>query len=311
MNNIGFIGEYNNSYLYYKENNKINNLEILTNSKEKIGIIEYSNLLEENDSKQSIIKILSNKLFLNRIYFIFSLFLNEKLTNLKVSLFDLESKKNHQIFIPEENIKKIIKVIPTKDFFTVLEQNKFLFFGGFNISEENKISKSCISFDITTYLFEKIKFHEFSLIPRFKGGCTSQNGIIYILGGFTSLANPEKNICPHVQFCKYFEEKMHKFNFAKIEGEKPLLMIDNNIFIIDDRYVVSFSGFNYLKLWIMDTNNNIGHNYEIDKENKNENNIFYFLIKCKINKNIQLEIGKINYINETFDIINKEINIIT
>ena len=104
---------------------------------------------------------------------------------------------------------------------------------------------------------------------------------------------------------------MHKFNFAKIEGEKPLLMIDNNIFIIDDRYVVSFSGFNYLKLWIMDTKNNVGHNYEIDKENKNENNIFYFLIKCKINKNILLEIGKINYINETFELINKEIDIIT
>ena len=30
MNNLGFIGEYNNSYLYYKENNKFNNLEIIT-----------------------------------------------------------------------------------------------------------------------------------------------------------------------------------------------------------------------------------------------------------------------------------------
>ena len=286
----------------------------------------------------------------NKIYFIF---MSNDINNLYAGIYDLELNKYFKITLDsDENkkkIKEIIKQIPQKDYISILEQNRLFFFGGvleeIHIqnevsipSEENSktnysldhniINKSCIYFDIEKLEFERQKFPEFSLIPRYKFGGASQNGIIYLLGGFSSLSNREENICNLVQFGKYFDDKMYKFSVAKIEGENPKDMIDNDLFVIQNRYLVSFSGYKYLKIWIMDTKNNKGINIDLKEklnfEEYNKRDLNFTLLNCSIDdeeennndnnnnssdKNITLLIAKIIYNDENNDISFKFLNI--
>ena len=286
----------------------------------------------------------------NKIYFIF---ISNDINNLYAGIYDLELNKYFKIILDsDENkkkIKEIIKQIPQKDYISILEQNRLFFFGGvleeIHIqnevsipSEENSktnysldhniINKSCIYFDIEKLEFERQKFPEFSLIPRYKFGGASQNGIIYLLGGFSSLSNREENICNLVQFGKYFDDKMYKFSVAKIEGENPKDMIDNDLFVIQNRYLVSFSGYKYLKIWIMDTKNNRGINIDLKEklnfEEYNKRDLNFTLLNCSIDdeeennndnnnnssdKNITLLIAKIIYNDENNDISFKFLNI--
>jgi len=286
----------------------------------------------------------------NKIYFIF---MSNDINNLYAGIYDLELNKYFKIILDsDENkkkIKEIIKQIPQKDYISILEQNRLFFFGGvleeIHIqnevsipSEENSktnysldhniINKSCIYFDIEKLEFERQKFPEFSLIPRYKFGGASQNGIIYLLGGFSSLSNREENICNLVQFGKYFDDKMYKFSVAKIEGENPKDMIDNDLYVIQNRYLVSFSGYKYLKIWIMDTKNNKGINIDLKEklnfEEYNKRDLNFTLLNCSIDdeeennndnnnnssdKNITLLIAKIIYNDENNDISFKFLNI--
>ena len=283
----------------------------------------------------------------NKIYFIF---MSNDINNLYAGIYDLELNKYFKIILEsDENkkkIKEIIKQIPQKDYISILEQNRLFFFGGvleeIHIqnevsipSEENSktnysldhniINKSCIYFDIEKLEFERQKFPEFSLIPRYKFGGASQNGIIYLLGGFSSLSNREENICNLVQFGKYFDDKMYKFSVAKIEGENPKDMIDNDLFVIQNRYLVSFSGYKYLKIWIMDTKSNKGINVNLKEklnfEEYNKRDLLFSLLHCTINEetninngnileqNIALLIAKIIYSDNNNDITFKFINI--
>ena len=286
----------------------------------------------------------------NKIYFIF---MSNDINNLYAGIYDLELNKYFKIILDsDENkkkVKEIIKQIPQKDYISILEQNRLFFFGGvleeIHIqnevsipSEENSktnysldhniINKSCIYFDIEKLEFERQKFPEFSLIPRYKFGGASQNGIIYLLGGFSSLSNREENICNLVQFGKYFDDKMYKFSVAKIEGENSKDMIDNDLFVIQNRYLVSFSGYKYLKIWIMDTKNNKGINIDLKEklnfEEYNKRDLNFTLLNCSIDdeeennndnnnnssdKNITLLIAKIIYNDENNDISFKFLNI--
>ena len=283
----------------------------------------------------------------NKIYFIF---ISNDIKQLYAGIYDLEINKYFPIILEsDENYKKlkeIIKQIPQKDYITIFEQNLLFFFGGLieeirNINEQsmpneedskidysldhNIINKSCIYFDIEKLEFEKQKFPEFSLIPRYKCGGASQNGIIYVLGGFSSLSNREENICNLVQFGKYFDEKMYKFSVAKIEGENPKDMIDNDLFVVQNRYLVSFSGYKYIKIWIMDTKSNKGINVNLKEklnfEEFNKRDLLFTLINCTIDeesninnnnnleKNINLLIAKIIYNDKNNDINFKFINI--
>ena len=283
----------------------------------------------------------------NKIYFIF---ISNDIKQLYAGIYDLEINKYFPIILEsDENntkLKEIMKQIPQKDYITIFEQNRLFFFGGLieeirNINEQsmpneedskidysldhNIINKSCIYFDIEKLEFEKQKFPEFSLIPRYKCGGASQNGIIYVLGGFSSLSNREENICNLVQFGKYFDEKMYKFSVAKIEGENPKDMIDNDLFVVQNRYLVSFSGYKYIKIWIMDTKSNKGINVNLKEklnfEEYNRRDLLFTLINCNIDeesninnnnnleKNINLLIAKIIYNDKNNDINFKFINI--
>ena len=287
----------------------------------------------------------------NKIYFIF---ISNDINHLYAGIYDLEINKYFPIILEsEENknkIKEIIKQIPQKDYISILEQNRLFFFGGLieeirNQNEQSipdeentktdysldhdKINKSCIYFDIEKLEFEKQKFPEFSLIPRYKFGGASQNGIIYLLGGFSSLSNREENICNFVQFGKYFDEKMYKFSLAKIEGENPKDMIDNDLLVIQNRYLVSFSGYKYLKIWVMDTKTNKGININLKEKLKleeyNKRDLIFNLLSCTIDeenninnnennnitstKNIHLLIVKIIYNNQDNGVTFKFMNI--
>ena len=283
----------------------------------------------------------------NKIYFIF---ISNDIKQLYAGIYDLEINKYFPIILEsDENnkkLKEIMKQIPQKDYISIFEQNRLFFFGGLieeirNINEQsmpneedskidysldhNIINKSCIYFDIEKLEFEKQKFPEFSLIPRYKCGGASQNGIIYVLGGFSSLSNREENICNLVQFGKYFDEKMYKFSVAKIEGENPKDMIDNDLFVVQNRYLVSFSGYKYIKIWIMDTKSNKGINVNLKEklnfEEFNKRDLLFTLINCTIDeesninnnnnleKNINLLIAKIIYNDKNNDINFKFINI--
>ena len=147
---------------------------------------------------------------------------------------------------------------------------------------------------------------------------------LYVLGGFSSLSNREENICNLVQFGKYFDEKMYKFSVAKIEGENPKDMIDNDLFVVQNRYLVSFSGYKYIKIWIMDTKSNKGINVNLKEklnfEEYNRRDLLFTLINCNIDeesninnnnleKNINLLIAKIIYNDKNNDINFKFINI--
>ena len=299
-----YIGKFESKYLFLLEQNEY--LNIIDNDNNCIGSINYKEI-----SSQYNISLIANCYILNRIYFIFLAKNEEKeIKNLYSGLLDLNLKQYFPISLPELNVSEIIDLIPLKDHTIIFEQNKIMFFGGFNLSDKGKIQKGCIAFDISIYKFEKIKFSEFTLIPRFKCGSTSQNGILYIIGGYSSFEQLDENITELVQFAKYYEGKLHKFNVAKIDNEPPKLMIDNSVFIVDDRYVVSFSGFKYCKLWIMDTKDNTGKNYNLSDfglDGKNDENNFYECIQCDIKDEKSITLTIANLFNSKINIIRKEI----
>ena len=352
INNNNNKNEFTNYYFSYDDqiNKKLIIFEILLNNdsnneQKKIYEIKY---LE--DVGNTNIHLLARGNLNNKIYF---LFVSNDINHLYAGIYDLEINKYFPIVLESEDnkkkIKEIIKQIPQKDYITILEQNRLFFFGGLieeikNQSEQsipnaensktdysldhNIINKSCIYFDIEKLEFEKQKFPEFSLIPRYKLGGASQNGIIYLLGGFSSLSNREENICNLVQFGKYFDEKMYKFSMAKIEGENPKDMIDNDILVVQNRYLVSFSGYKYLKIWVMDTKTNKGININLKEKLKleeyNKRDLLFNLLNCTIEeenninnnvnnntsvKNIHLLIVKIIYNDQDNDINFKFMNI--
>ena len=254
------------------------------------------------------------------------------LTHIYGGILDLELKKYFSFILEtEENktkIQEIIKQIPQKDYITILEQNRLFFFSGLIeenlnqndntiLSEENektdysvdheKINKSCFYFDIEKLEFEKQKFPEFSIIPRFQGAGASQNGMIYLLGGYSSLSNREENICSYVQFGKYLDEKMSKFNIAKIEGESPINMVNNDLLIIQNRYLFSFSAHKYQKIWLMDTKTNQGINVNLKEKfnlvEYNKRDLLLILIECEI---IESNQGNIDNQNNS----KKDVNIL-
>ena len=287
----------------------------------------------------------------NKIYLLF--LSDTHIPSLYAGIYDLEINKYFPIIIDNSNnnkkLKEIIKQIPDKDYITILEQNKIFFFGGLidqskirnnngthasnsneeeskRISSRNEyiINKSCLYFDIEKLDLEKQKFNENSLIPCYKLGGTSQNGIIYLLGGSNSMQNNNEdnnnnnnnNNFNHLQFTKYTDDKMYQFNLAKIEGENPKEMINCDILIIKNKYLISFSGYKYAKIWFFDIFKNKGININLkDKINLvefNKDNIFLRLINCdinEINNEISLIIVKIIFheINKgiKFEILNK------
>ena len=340
------------TYYYFSYDDQINKkliiFELLLNNN---SISEQKKIIEikyQEDIGNSDIHILARGNLNNKIYFIF---ISNDTKHIYAGIYDLEINKYFPIILESDDNKKkineIIKLMPKKDYITILEQNRLFFFGGLideiHIQNEqsipneenaktdysldhNIINKSCIYFDIEKLEFEKQKFPEFSLIPRYKFGGASQNGIIYLLGGFSSLSNREENICNLVQFGKYFDEKMYKFSVAKIEGENPKDMIDNDLFVVQNRYLVSFSGYKYLKIWIMDTKTNKGININLKEmlnfEEFNKRDLIFILLNCIIeeennnnennnpsSKNINLLIAKIIYNDNNNDINFKFINI--
>ena len=287
----------------------------------------------------------------NKLYLIFVS--DNNIYNIYAGIFDIDIDKYFPILIENSSkLKEIIKQLPDKDYITIFEQNKLFFFGGLiaqsklrsntlsqtimhvsneevskQISSQNDfiLNKSCIYFDIEKLDFEKQKFPENSLIPRYKLGGTCENSLIYLLGGYTSYANNHENnenICNNLQFTKFFDDKMHQFSIAKFDGENPKDMIDSDINFIKNRFIISFSGYKYAKIWILDINTNIGTNYNLKEKIKmeefNKDNFFLRLINCDINENskeINLIIAKIIFNDENknikFDIINRifQINI--
>ena len=279
----------------------------------------------------------------NKIYLIFMS--NKYIYNIYSGIFDLEKNKYFPIILDDYNtnqkLKEIIKQIPDKDYITIFDQNKIYFIGGLidqtklrnntipqipNEEESKRISsrndyilnKSCVYFDIEKLNFEKQKYPENSLIPRYKLGGISQNGVIYLLGGFTSIQNNNEdnnNISGDLQFTKIFEDKMYQFNIANFDGEKPKEMIDNDLFVIKNKYIISFSAYKYAKLWMLDIIANKGININLKNKIKfeefNEDNTFFRLINCEINEinnEINLIIAKIileeNKKDIKFDILN-------
>ena len=333
--------DINNSYYYYfsyddQINKRLDIYEIVY----EINIIPVKNQIYSINYKEEFndinIHLIAKGNLENKIYL---LFISNDLTHIYGGILDLILKKYFPFILEtEENkikIKEIIKQIPQKDYITILEQNRLFFFSGLieeNINqndttisnEENektdysvdheKINKSCFYFDLEKLEFEKQKFPEFSIIPRYQGAGTSQNGMIYLLGGYSSLSNREENICSYVQFGKYFDEKMNKFNIAKIEGESPINMVNNDLLIIKNRYLVSFSAHKYQKIWIMDTQTNIGINVNLKEKlnliEYNKRDLLSVLVDCEIietnqgnntgnqnneNKNVNILIVRIEY----------------
>ena len=281
----------------------------------------------------------------NKIYLIF--LSDNHLPNLYAGIYDLEINKYFPIIIDNSNnnkkLKETIKQIPDKDYITILEQNKIFFFGGLidrtklgnnnvpltsNSNEEESktissrteyiLNKSCLYFDIEKLDLERQKFNENSLFPCFKSGGTSQDGLIYLLGGYSSISNnnEENNNFNYLQFSKYSDDKMYQFKLAKVEGENPKEMIDCDIFIIKNKYLISFSGYKYAKIWFFDILKNKGININLrDKMNFlefNQDNIFLRLINSDINEiNNELNINIVKIVFEQnsrdikFEIINK------
>ena len=341
------------NFYYFSYDDQINNkliiyelllLNKVISDQKKINEIKY---LEEIGNKD--IHLYAKGNLNNKIYFIF---LSNDYKSIYAGIYDLEINKYFPIILDstDENkkkIKDIMKQIPQKDYITILEQNRLFIFGGLieemhtineqSIRDEEKskteysldhniINKSCIYFDIEKLEFERQKFPEFSLIPRYRCGGASQNGFIYILGGYSSLYNREANICNLVQFGKYFDEKMYKFSVAKIEGENPKDMIDNDLFVIQNRYLISFSGYKYIKIWIMDTNTNKGINVNLKEklnfDEYNKRDLSFSLLNCVIDdeennsednnnfeKNITLLIAKIIYNDKNNEVSFKFVNI--
>ena len=351
--------DINNSYYYYfsyddQINKKLDIFEILYEK----NVIPIKNIIYSIKYKEEFndinIHLIAKGNLNNKIYL---LFISNDLSHVYGGILDLIIKQYFSFILEtEENktkIKDIIKQIPQKDYITILEQNRLFFFCGLigeNLNqndtiisnEENektdysvdheKINKSCFYFDLETLEFAKQKFPEFSIIPRFQGAGASQNGMIYLLGGYSSLSNREENICSYVQFGKYFDEKLNKFNVAKIERESPINMINNDLLIIQNRYLISFSAHKYQKIWIMDTQTNQGVNInlkeKLDLVEYNKRDLLFVLIDCEIieenegsnvdgqnneKKNVNLLIVRIEYEDNKneikFSFIDKSFNL--
>ena len=351
--------DINNSYYYYfsyddQINKKLDIFEILYEK----NVIPIKNIIYSIKYKEEFndinIHLIAKGNLNNKIYL---LFISNDLSHVYGGILDLIIKQYFSFILEtEENktkIKDIIKQIPQKDYITILEQNRLFFFCGLigeNLNqndtiisnEENektdysvdheKINKSCFYFDLETLEFAKQKFPEFSIIPRFQGAGASQNGMIYLLGGYSSLSNREENICSYVQFGKYFDEKLNKFNVAKIERESPINMINNDLLIIQNRYLISFSAHKYQKIWIMDTQTNQGVNInlkeKLDLVEYNKRDLLFVLIDCEIieenegsnvdgqnneKKNVNLLIVRIEYEDSKneikFSFIDKSFNL--
>ena len=223
-----------------QRNKKLTIYELINQNNSKVEQkikyeIKYKEVIGNNN-----IHLIAKANLNNKIYLIF---LNDNpLIDLYAGIYDLEINKYFPIIIDNSNtnkkLKEIMREIPDKDYITIFEQNKIFFFGGLiaqtklrnnllshviaipNEEESKRISsrndfllnKSSIYFDIEKLDFEKQKFPENSLIPRYKLGGTSENGILYLLGGFTEIPNSNEennNIYNYLQFTRLFDGKMH------------------------------------------------------------------------------------------------------
>jgi len=332
-----------------QRNKKLTIYELINQNNSKVEQKIKYEIKYKEDIGNNNIHLIAKANLNNKIYLIF---INDNpLLDLYAGIYDLEINKYFPIIIDNSNsnkkLKEIIREIPDKDYITIFEQNKIFFFGGLiaqsklrsnmvthmtaipNEEESKRISsrnefllnKSSIYFDIEKLDFEKQKFPENSLIPRFKLGGTSQNGIIYLLGGFTAIPNSNEennNIYNYLQFTRFDDGKMHQFNIAKIEGENPKDMVDNDVFMIKNKYLISFSAYKYAKIWFFDILKNKGINIDLKGKIKfeefNTDNTFFRLINCDINEingEFNIIIAKILYAdnNIKFDIINKSFEI--
>lgn len=272
----GFIGKYNSTSLFYFDNT--NSIDIYNDSGELYDTINYT-FLQSNDNNKNGYNVYAITSFLDKVYCLLTA-KQEHISTIKAFVYDYINKTPYEIVLPSEIYSEIIIKISMIDYSFVVEQNKLFLIGG--IMQDNKhIQKSIYTFDLSLYTFQKEKYQEFTLIPRYKHACTSQNGIIYIIGGFTSYPQSDSVISNEVQFGKYDNGVLHKFNVVKIEGEKPVLMIDPQMKIVKDRYVVSFSGYQYSKIWILDTKDNKGKNYDLRNEGfdgfNNKNDMHYLI----------------------------------
>ena len=328
-----------------QRNKKLTIYELINQNNSKVEQKIKYEIKYKEDIGNNNIHLIAKANLNNKIYLIF---INDNpLIDLYAGIYDLEINKYFPIIIDNSNsnkkLKEIIREIPDKDYITIFEQNKIFFFGGLiaqsklrsnmvthmtaipNEEESKRISsrnefllnKSSIYFDIEKLDFEKQKFPENSLIPRFKLGGTSQNGIIYLLGGFTAIPNSNEennNIYNYLQFTRFDDGKMHQFNIAKIEGENPKDMVDNDVFMVKNKYLISFSAYKYAKIWFFDILKNKGINFNLKEKIKfeefNTDNTFFRLINCDINEingEMNIIIAKILYAdnNIKFNIINK------
>lgn len=327
-----------------QRNKKLTIYELINQNNSKVEQKIKYEIKYKEDIGNNNIHLIAKANLNNKIYLIF---INDNpLIDLYAGIYDLEINKYFPIIIDNSNtnkkLKEIMREIPDKDYITILEQNKIFFFGGLiaqtklrnnllphvtaipNEEESKRISsrndfllnKSSIYFDIEKLDFEKQKFPENSLIPRYKLGGTSENGILYLLGGFTEIPNSNEennNIYNYLQFTRLFDGKMHQFNIAKIEGENPKDMVDCDVFMIKNKFLISFSAFKYAKIWFFDILKNKGINIDLKEKIKfeelNTENTFLRLINCDINEingEMNIIIAKILYDenNIKLDIIN-------
>lgn len=243
MEQYQYIGLYNNNPLFYI--NKKTYLSFTT--------IENEQLYQFPLKKE--IEIKANVFVLNRIYFLTQTVEHK---TIKMYVIDVFLKQGFDVFLVDNEVKEMSKYVNKYTSF-VYEENMIMLIGGIN--QQNKISSTILSFDLSLYKLAKQKYQELSFYPRYRHGSTSYNGIIYVIGGFTKSPESDDVIAEDVQFIKIKNNKLNKFNTAKIEGEKPILMIDPTIIIVNEKYLVSFSVYKYPKIWIMDTSNSIGKNY--------------------------------------------------
>lgn len=311
MKKVDYIGTVDSESLYYIQ--RPNYLDIIT-QKKTLFKIDYLSILSQNEMDLSF-HLLSIVLFENKLYYLIYAYKANQLI-IKSSIYDISLKKQYEILMPPDLYQDISNKISLNQYTTVFEKNKIFFIGGVQQNNKNT-QKEIFAFDIGTYTLAKEKFSEFSLIPRFRAGATSQNGIIYVVGGYTSISAKDENITDEVQFAKYDDDQLHKFTIAKIDGEKPLLMLDPNVKIIKDRYVVAFSGYKYCKIWIMDTKDNKGKNYDLRKykvdECNQENKKYFFLNECEFISEtraaVRLDVIDISDDNYSFELVERNIDL--
>ena len=307
-----------------QRNKKLTIYELINQNNSKVEQKIKYEIKYKEDIGNNNIHLIAKANLNNKIYLIF---INDNpLIDLYAGIYDLEINKYFPIIIDNSNtnkkLKEIMREIPDKDYITILEQNKIFFFGG--LIAQTKLRNNLLS-HVTAIPNEeeskRQKFPENSLIPRYKLGGTSENGILYLLGGFTEIPNSNEennNIYNYLQFTRLFDGKMHQFNIAKIEGENPKDMVECDVFMIKNKFLISFSAFKYAKIWFFDILKNKGINIDLKEKIKfeefNTENNFLRLINCDINEingEMNIIIAKILYDenNIKFDIINKSFQI--